>query len=567
MKKITLSLVLILCVLFVFGQLDITKRKVTLDSINARGAAVYINDDVVVKDTTLQDYIGKYSAATSGAAGFDGEVQLALAGVLSSDFNFSWDGNALYLSSGIGLSNIFIGEGSGFSTISGGYNTAIGAYTGYDINTATNNSLFGYNAGGSLVSGNDNTFIGNQAGNAANGSDNVFVGYNSGSGSFSGLQNTFLGSESGRLNNGSGNMFLGYQAGYNESGSNKLYIENTNSATPLIYGEFDNDLIQINGSLEVSESLTLGGTSGESEEEGKVYYDTISHTLTYFNDVSKHRVDYEQLGRFYNNLGETITKGTALTPVGIVLNGVVTPSAIYAGNGSKDSLNLIALASADVLPGEFGNVLLIGALEFYNTSAFNDNDLIYVGKGGLLTNVEPEPPYFSLPIGKCFYADNDSGVIYMLPQGVAKYNPTPVTSVSFSRELETIINPGINTPALITNVTNDLYTNDYSVGFTLQGDTVSPLQDGVYLISANFAYQGDASSADDWRVGVFKNGIEQFSVLRTTSSSNKGVVGLSKIVSLVTTDWISFKIENTSSATRDAVFTDGVVNIEFITEP
>jgi len=50
---------------------------------------------------------------------------------------------------------------------------------------------------------------------------------------------------------GSGNVFLGYTAGYNETGSNKLYIDNSNTATPLIYGEFDNNILTINGNLEV----------------------------------------------------------------------------------------------------------------------------------------------------------------------------------------------------------------------------------------------------------------------------------------------------------------------------
>ncbi|MFW6132001.1 MAG: hypothetical protein ACOC5F_05340 [Candidatus Aminicenantaceae bacterium] len=33
--------------------------------------------------------------------------------------------------------------------------------------------------------------------------------------------------------------------GYNETGSNKLYIDNSDTSPPLIYGEFDNDLITI----------------------------------------------------------------------------------------------------------------------------------------------------------------------------------------------------------------------------------------------------------------------------------------------------------------------------------
>jgi len=40
-----------------------------------------------------------------------------------------------------------------------------------------------------------------------------------------------------------------------KSGSNKLYIENSDSSSPLLYGEFDNDYLKINGDLEVTGNL------------------------------------------------------------------------------------------------------------------------------------------------------------------------------------------------------------------------------------------------------------------------------------------------------------------------
>jgi hypothetical protein len=71
------------------------------------------------------------------------------------------------------------------------------------------------------------------------------------------------------LNNKSGNIFLGFKAGYNETGDNKLYIENSNSATPLIYGEFDNDILTVNGKLGIgvtspTSKLHIDATSGEN---------------------------------------------------------------------------------------------------------------------------------------------------------------------------------------------------------------------------------------------------------------------------------------------------------------
>ncbi len=53
---------------------------------------------------------------------------------------------------------------------------------------------------------------------------------------------------------GSGNVFIGYGAGYDykETGDNKLYIANGyyDDGRALIYGEFDKELVRVNGRLE-----------------------------------------------------------------------------------------------------------------------------------------------------------------------------------------------------------------------------------------------------------------------------------------------------------------------------
>jgi len=68
-----------------------------------------------------------------------------------------------------------------------------------------------------------------------------------------GNRNLGVGFQAGYNAVGSGNIFLGYRAGYNETGNDKLYIHNDNTSNPLIYGEFDNELLRINGKLEINE--------------------------------------------------------------------------------------------------------------------------------------------------------------------------------------------------------------------------------------------------------------------------------------------------------------------------
>ena len=79
--------------------------------------------------------------------------------------------------------------------------------------------------------------------------------------------NVYIGSQSGLLNESrANNVFVGTDAGYHETGSSRLYIESDRSfqddnMTPLIYGEFDNDLVRINGTLNVTDTLHISETA------------------------------------------------------------------------------------------------------------------------------------------------------------------------------------------------------------------------------------------------------------------------------------------------------------------
>ncbi|MEW6003355.1 MAG: hypothetical protein AB1638_12030 [Nitrospirota bacterium] len=106
---------------------------------------------------------------------------------------------------------------------------------------AQGNTYYGTGAGASLDgTGWYNAFFGYNAGyNTTGGDYNTFIGYSAGLNNTTGNYNTFIGRAAGYSNQtGIGNVFLGYGAGYNETGSDKLYIDNSSTSTPLIYGEF-----------------------------------------------------------------------------------------------------------------------------------------------------------------------------------------------------------------------------------------------------------------------------------------------------------------------------------------
>jgi len=153
--------------------------------------------------------------------------------------------------------NTFVGAGAGKSNISN-VNTFFGHETGREHLTGSDNTFFGAGAGKLHTVGENNTFIGtNSGGENLTGNDNLFVGDDSGREN-DGSDNTFIGRKAGKQNDGSLNVFIGQEAGSVSTGSNKLYIENTTSNTPLIYGEFDTDIVRVNGVIQSGDPSTTG---------------------------------------------------------------------------------------------------------------------------------------------------------------------------------------------------------------------------------------------------------------------------------------------------------------------
>ena len=77
---------------------------------------------------------------------------------------------------------------------------------------------------------------------------NISIGAYSGETITSLGSNIFISEYAGQsFETGDGNILIGYASGGTTLDfRNQLFIDHTN--TPLIYGEFDNDLLQINGS-------------------------------------------------------------------------------------------------------------------------------------------------------------------------------------------------------------------------------------------------------------------------------------------------------------------------------
>ena len=156
--------------------------------------------------------------------------------------------------------------------------------------------------------------------------------------------NTALGSEAGYSNiSGSGNVFLGYRAGYSELGSNKLYISNSSTATPLILGDFDADTLTFAAAVTATNFISTVAT-------GTQPYATTSTTLN--TNLNADMVDSVHVATLtdarllrYESTGTQIENSTVTETAG-ALGGITTIS----------------------MSGQLTNTLAIGTAPFAITS-------------------------------------------------------------------------------------------------------------------------------------------------------------------------------------------------------
>ena len=157
----------------------------------------------------------------------------------------------------LGSSNCFMGVTAGQNN-KGSNNVFIGNSAGR-ATTSSHNCFIGYKSGVKASSARNNAFLGAYAGEANTTADfNTFIGSYSGGKNITGAFNTCIGyGAGGSFEAGSSNIFIGALSGAVETGSNKLYIGS------LIYGEFDNKFLRING------NFTATATSVSSDKRFK----------------------------------------------------------------------------------------------------------------------------------------------------------------------------------------------------------------------------------------------------------------------------------------------------------
>ena len=145
-----------------------------------------------------------------------------------------------------GGQNVAVGRLALNRNTKGSLNTAIGDAALYAATTGESNVAVGGNTLSLLTTGSYNTAVGS---NALNAQSLTGVGAKM-------KYNTAIGWGAGNWTKGSKNVFIGYRAGHRAIGSNKLYISNSDTKKPLIYGDFSRKTLKVNGKMYATRFIT-----------------------------------------------------------------------------------------------------------------------------------------------------------------------------------------------------------------------------------------------------------------------------------------------------------------------
>ncbi len=273
------------------------------------GNSIFIGKNAGLNDNM---FLGSniYIGNGAGESGITSSRNVAI-GVGALNLNTSYGENTAIGSEALrdnvsGAGNVAVGSSALRDHQTGGLNVAIGGAaleldtSGY-WNTAIGNAALRAN-----FTGYHNVAIGKDANRDGDGSENVAIGVeslrlNSASSNVAigkrsmylnsaGINNTVIGHEAGRNGTGNNNILIGFQAGFDEAGSDKLYIENSNSSSPLIYGNFQDDTVRVNGTLDINDAFSFpiaDGTNGQTmvtDGNGNVTWSTVTSGIS--NELS-----------------------------------------------------------------------------------------------------------------------------------------------------------------------------------------------------------------------------------------------------------------------------------------
>lgn len=325
-------------------------------SFNSTGLLDLFNQNATSSWVTLsgRQFLSGSSTAQNTFLGFDSGAKTT-SGVANTAVGFQ----ALQLASS-SPGNTAIGtlalQGAGTGLImSGGQNTAVGAFALASGTTATLNTAIGYAAGRTLTTGSQNTIIGNiAAATISGGSSNVVIGYGAGSNLRGDTTNVLVGNSAGSsIFNGStgNNVFIGNNSGANGSAGIKTGNTSIGSSAGAALGVQANDNVLFGFSAGIlqttgTQNTLLGTLAGQTITTGS------GNILIGYNALATS----SSVGGFLNignSIFGTLPATTSATTINLPINntlGVGTTSpwgkfSIQSNNGDLNTMLFVISSS------------------------------------------------------------------------------------------------------------------------------------------------------------------------------------------------------------------------------
>ncbi|PWI29526.1 hypothetical protein DI383_12010 [Flavobacteriaceae bacterium LYZ1037] len=392
--KNTLLAFALLISLSTFAQQGFNYKALIKDNLGNMVA----NQNITVQFSILEDVAIVYTETHTPTTDANGLVNLNIGeGTTSDDFStINWGSDDHFL-------NVQINIGSGLTDM-GTIQFMSVPYAKFAENSITeiNNltdaktidrSIYLGNGSGNADDGNDNqnTAIGNNALKYnTNGVQNVAVGESTLLSNISGERNTVIGQSAMRRNTtgsnntvigedamynnltGSGNVAIGQGAGNGELGDNKLYIDNSTTSSPLIWGDFTdgNEKVKINGKFEIETAnsgtqpnLNLIHDGNTGARINFTNTDTTNGNVwTLYGDTNDTNIN-SSFNLYHSNTGNIIT---ARGDGRVTVNGDLVVS-----NTTKIGSSGVAISEVIKLTGTTGGALGSGSNSIPYPTGYN----------------------------------------------------------------------------------------------------------------------------------------------------------------------------------------------------
>ncbi len=262
-----------------------------------------------------------------------------------------------------------------------GADSSVAVFPDITTGQANFNTAHGYhNAGMDITTGDANTVVGYESGKLIHtGSYNTAIGSESLSSLTSGESNTALGYRAGYSNQtGSRNIFIGNLAGSNAGTTvaDRLYIDNSATNSPLIYGDFDSNIVTINDNLVITGTFSDGNftfdTHGNVTNLGTIGSGSITSTGSITSGTTL-------------NIGNANISESELETIDQVTAGTVSANKVVVVDGNSDisgfrNITVTGTFTADSIKANTINDSNGDTFLYKDTS----NDIVHIGSESML---------------------------------------------------------------------------------------------------------------------------------------------------------------------------------------